>query len=251
MARKWRRKWCGILGMCLGWRSVQDQKKNYWGCWSLGSAWSRCQLKGVGQTCWSVACGCAVVKEGRQAGMPVPRSGNEEGIDAAAVSGPVLLHAAEPRRGRHYGEALPPEQNCRRVVLESGSRSDFRGNGVRAGEEGLAGADDPQYRSAAGKGRAAARCFHAAYGQIRFANQGQRRNEPLWRFREAAYCFTDFDAGRFDSSDDRCGHGGALPGTKDCDDDMDRRRRKFDRRVSRMVEFCGYAEGAVRVDPRK
>src|SRR5216684_8908478 len=62
-------------------------------------------------------------------------AGNEEGIDAAAVSGPVLLHAAEPRRRRHDGEAVPAEQNCRRALLQPGPGSDLRGNGVRAGEK--------------------------------------------------------------------------------------------------------------------
>src|SRR5580704_14572566 len=178
-------------------------------------------------------------------------SRNEEGIDAAAISGLVLLHAAEPRRGRHDGEALPAEQDCRRAVLELGAGSNFGRNGVRAGEEGLAGADDSEYRGAFGEGRAAARCFYAAHGEIRFADERQGRHEPFRRFGEAAYRFADFDAGRFDSSDDWGGHGGAVSGTENCDDDMDRRWRKFDWRVSRRVEFRGHPEGAVCFDSGK
>src|SRR5580704_3737818 len=169
-------------------------------------------------------------------------SRNEEGIDAAAISGLVLLHAAEPRRGRHDGEALPAEQDCRRAVLEHGAGSNFGRNGVRAGDEGLVGADDPEYRGAFGEGRAAARRFYAAYGEIRFANEGQGRYEPFRRFGKAAYRFADFDAGRFDSGNDRRGHGRTIPWSEDRDDDVDWRRRKLDRRVPRRAEFRGCAE---------
>src|SRR5437588_7241899 len=106
-------------------------------------------------------------------------SKDEEGIDAATVFGSVLLHAAEPRRRRHDGEAVPAEQDCRGALLQPGPGSDFRGNGVRAGEKGLAGTDDPQHRGAIGEGRAAARRFHAAHGEVRFADKGQGRHEPL------------------------------------------------------------------------
>src|SRR5580658_4351227 len=111
--------------------------------------------------------------------MSVLRSFHEEGTDAAAVSGLVLLHAAEPRRGRHHGEALPTKQNCRRALFEFGAGSDFGGDSVRAGKEGLAGADDSEYWGAFGEGCAAARCFYAAHGEIRFADEGQGRDEPL------------------------------------------------------------------------
>jgi len=59
------------------------------------------------------------------------------------------------------------------ACTQAGARSDFGGLGVRAGEKGLAGADDPEYRRAAGEGRAAARHFHAAHGEIRFADEGK------------------------------------------------------------------------------
>jgi TPP-dependent pyruvate/acetoin dehydrogenase alpha subunit len=44
--------------------------------------------------------------------------------------------------------------------------------------------------------------------------------------------FGDFHARRSDSGDDRRGHGGPLPGAEDCGDDLDRRRRKLDGRIS-------------------
>ena len=89
------------------------------------------------------------------------------------------------------------------------------GTGVRAREARLDRADDPQYRRVAGERSSAARYFHAAHGEVHFADAGQGRHQPFRRFESAAHRFADFDAGRFDSGDDGRGHGGALSGPED------------------------------------
>ena len=62
--------------------------------------------------------------------------------------------------------------------------------------------------------------------------KGKDGTSHFRRFGKAAYRFADFDAGRFDSGNDRRGHGGALPWAEDRDHDVDWRWRKLDRRVS-------------------
>ena len=49
--------------------------------------------------------------------------------------------------------------------------------------------------------------------------------------------FAHFHAGRSDSGDDRCGHGGALPGPENCRHDVDRRWRQLHRAFPRRLEF--------------
>src|SRR5581483_11735452 len=176
---------------------------------------------------------------------------DEENSHAAAVHRPVLLHAAEPRRGRHHGEALPPEQDRGRTVFEPRPGSGFRRHGVRARTAGLAGADDSQHRGPARQRCAAARRVHAAHGEIRFADEREGRHEPLRRPGKPAHCFAYFDAGGPDPGDDGRGHRRALPGAENRRHDLDRRRRQLDRRVSRRIEFRGDAEGALRAGPRK
>src|SRR5581483_775073 len=176
---------------------------------------------------------------------------DEENSHAAAVHRPVLLHAAEPRRGRHHGEALPPEQDRGRTVFEPRPGSGFRRHGVRARKAGLAGADDSQHRGPARQRCAAARRVHAAHGEIRFADEREGRHEPLRRPGKPAHCFAYFDAGGPDPGDDGRGHRRALPGAENRRHDLDRRRRQLDRRVSRRIEFRGDAEGALRAGPRK
>ena len=65
---------------------------------------------------------------------------------------------------------------------------------------------------------------------------GQRRHQPLWRFEGAARGVADFDAGRFNSGDDRSSHGRKIFGTENCGHDLDRRRRNFHGRVPRGDE---------------
>ena len=149
-------------------------------------------------------------------------SADEERTDETAISGPVLLHALEPRRGRHHGEAVPPKQNCGRVVLERRPGRHFGRHGVRAGKERLDGAHDSQYRGAAGERCSAAGYFHAAHGQVYFADARQGWHQPFWRSGEPAHRFADFHAGGFNSGDDRGGHGGPLSGPEDCGHDVDR-----------------------------
>src|SRR5437763_1036140 len=121
-------------------------------------------------------------------------------------------------------------------------------NLLRAREKRLDRSDDSQYRSASGQGRAAARHFHAAHGEIRFADQGQGRHKPFRRPGQPAHRFAHFHARRFDSGDGRRGYRGALPRTKDCSHDLDWRRRQLDRRVSRRAELRGRAKGGFRLD---
>src|SRR5713101_3149659 len=58
--------------------------------------------------------------------------------------------------------------------------------------------------------------------------------------------FGDLDNLHIVSPISMLGDGRALSGPEDRSDDVDWRRRQFDRRVSRRIEFCGHAEGPVR-----
>ena len=161
------------------------------------------------------------------------------------VSGAVLLHEAQPVARRPAGKSLPAEQSGGRAVLEPGAGSDFSRDGVRAGSGRLDRADDPQRGRAAGARVQTARHRDAIYGAVHLADAGERRHQPLRRFESAARGVSDFNAGRFDSGDDGNRDGGAISGTENCDDDVDRRRRNFDGRVSRGNESGGGAEGSV------
>ena len=81
--------------------------------------------------------------------------------------------------------------------------------------------------------------------------QGKDGTSHFGDLKVAARDFADFDAGRSDSGDDGRRHGRTLPGTKNRDHDVDRRRRNLHRRVSRRIESRGGAEGAVRSDRGK
>src|ERR1019366_9888649 len=97
-------------------------------------------------------------------------SGNSEkhdlDLDARTAPRTVLLHAAQSRARGTDGPAVPPEQNRRRLVSQSGARSDFRWDSLRARSRRLDRSDDPQYRLSPGAGFQAARRDDPAHGAL-------------------------------------------------------------------------------------
>jgi len=90
----------------------------------------------------------------------------------------------------------------------------------------------------------------AAHGSLHFADAWQGWHQPFRRTEIAARRLAVSMLGDLIPVM-TASHGGTLPRSEDCDNDMDRRRRDLHRRVPRRIESGGGAEGPSRTDRGK